>query len=110
MSSTAHKKTREQQIDYERLVKTPEFKALVKRKNQFITPYVVIFFAAYFILPILTGYTHILEAKAIGWITWTWIYAFGMFGMTWLFAMIYAKKSSSFDKEAEEIILKNILK
>lgn len=110
MSSTARKETRSGNIDYERLVETPEFKALVKRKNAFMTPYVFIFFAAYFLLPILTGYTSILETKAVGWITWTWIYSFAMFIMTWTFATIYLKKSSSFDSEAEEIIAKNILK
>lgn len=110
MSSTARKETNASGVDYEKLVELPEFKALVKRKNAFITPYVVIFFAAYFILPILTGYTHVLEAKAIGWITWTWVYSFAMFAMTWLFATIYLKKSNSFDHEAEAIISKNILK
>lgn len=109
MSSTARKETRSGNVDYERLVEKPEFKALVKRKNAFMTPYVVMFLAAYFLLPILTGYTHLLEAKAIGWITWTWIYSFAMFIMTWVFATIYLKKSYSFDKEAEEIISKNIL-
>lgn len=109
MSSTARKETRSSNVDYESLVQTPEFKAMVKRKNAFMTPYVVFFFAAYFILPILTGYTHILETKAVGWITWTWMYSFAMFIMTWVFATIYLKKSSSFDKEAEDIISKNIL-
>jgi uncharacterized membrane protein (DUF485 family) len=109
MSSTARKETRSNNVDYERLVETPEFKALVKRKNAFMTPYVVMFLAAYFLLPILTGYTHLLETKAIGWITWTWIYSFAMFIMTWTFATIYLKNSSSFDKEAEAIIAKNIL-
>ncbi|HHY75015.1 MAG TPA: DUF485 domain-containing protein [Bacillus bacterium] len=109
MSNTARKETRTGSVDYEKLVQTPEFLALVKSKNTFMTPYVIIFFAAYFLLPILTGYTHVLETKAIGWITWTWIYSFAMFVMTWLFATIYIKKSGSFDKDAEEIISKNIL-
>ncbi|WP_458411693.1 DUF485 domain-containing protein [Schinkia sp. CFF1] len=110
MSSTARKETSSSNVDYERLVQTPEFTAMVKRKNAFMTPYVVFFMVAYFLLPILTGYTHVLETKAVGWITWTWIYSFGMFIMTWAFATIYLKKSSSFDKDAEEIIAKNILK
>lgn len=110
MGSTARKETHSSNVDYERLVETPEFRALVKRKNAFLTPYVVFFFAAYFILPVLTGFTHILETKAIGWITWTWVYSFAMFVMVWSFATIYLKKAYSFDKDAEQIIAKNIIK
>lgn len=109
MSNIAKSDAKNQNIDYERLIEEPEFKALVKRKNKFMTPFVIIFFSAYALMPILTGYTTILENKAVGWITWTWIYAFGMFIMTWTFATIYAKKSNSFDNEAEEVISKHIV-
>lgn len=96
-------------IDYDKIVNTPEFKQLVKSKSKFMTPYVVFFFVAYFLMPILTGFTQVLEAQVIGWITGTWIYAFGMFIMVWTFSTIYMSRSSKFDADAEEIINKNIL-
>ena len=97
-------------LDYEKLVQTEDFKGLVKRKKSFSTPFVIFFFAAYFILPLLTGYTKILETPAIGAMTWTWIYAFSMFVMVWVFTSIYMNKAKHFDVEVDKIIEKNVLK
>ena len=96
-------------LDYEKLINTPEFKALAKKKKGFLTPYTIFFCAAYGLLPILTAYTSILENSAIGRITWTWMYSFGMFILVWTLATIYTKKAASFDKDVEEILKKNIL-
>ena len=97
-------------LDYEKIVATEDFKALVKRKQTFSRPYVIFFFAAYFILPLLTGYTKILETRAIGYMTWTWVYAFSMFIMVWVFTSIYMNKAKHFDVDVDKIIEKNILK
>ncbi|PID00845.1 MULTISPECIES: DUF485 domain-containing protein [unclassified Sporosarcina] len=97
-------------MDYEKLVQSEDFKGLVKRKQNFSRPYVVFFFAAYFLLPLLTGYTKILEKPAIGAMTWTWIYAFSMFVMVWIFTSIYMNKAKQFDIEVDKIIEKNVLK
>lgn len=104
---SSNKKTK---LDYERYVESAEFKELVKKKKRFSTPYVVFFFAAYFMLPILTGYTSILENRAVGYMTWTWVYAFSMFFMVWIFTSIYMNKSKHFDADVDTIIEKNILK
>ncbi|WP_301109177.1 DUF485 domain-containing protein [Sporosarcina sp.] len=97
-------------LDYEKIVETEDFKALVKRKQTFSRPYVIFFFAAYFLLPLLTGYTKILETPAIGYLTWTWIYAFSMFVMVWVFTSIYMNKAKHFDNDVDKIIEKNVLK
>jgi len=98
------------QLDYERLIETDEFKHLVTKKKRFMVPYVIAFFAIYLLLPILTGYTSILETRAIGWMTWTWVYAFGMFIMVWVFTQIYVKKSREFDKDVEQLLEKHVRK
>ena len=97
-------------LDYEKIINTPEFKNLVKRKRIFSTPYIIFFFIAYFTLPILTGYTSILENRAIGWMTWTWVYSLSMFIMVWVFTSIYMNKAKSFDRDVEEILKKNVVK
>jgi uncharacterized membrane protein (DUF485 family) len=108
------KKSKKNQVnsafDYEKVINTPEFKNLVKRKRRFSTPYIIFFFAAFFTLPILTGYTSILEARAIGWMTWTWVYSLLMFVMVWVFTSIYMKKAKSFDIDVEEILKKHVIK
>ncbi|MGN7387961.1 DUF485 domain-containing protein [Sporosarcina sp. SAFN-015] len=97
-------------LDYERLIETEEFKHLVRKKKSFMMPYVIAFFAIYLLLPILTGYTSILETRAIGWMTWTWVYAFGMFIMVWVFTQIYVKKSREFDNDVERLLEKHVRK
>lgn len=102
--------TKQDNIDYEKLIQTDEFKKLVKRKKRFSTPYVVFFSIVFFLLPLLTGYTTILENRAIGWMTWTWVYAFAMFIMVWTLTSIYMNKAKSFDEDVEEILKKYIVK
>ncbi|MGG0642421.1 DUF485 domain-containing protein [Sporosarcina gallistercoris] len=101
-------RTADGKLDYERIIETPEFKHLIKKKNRFLTPYVIAFFAIYLMLPILTGYTSILETRAVGWMTWTWVYAFGLFVMVWVFTQIYVKKARDFDKDVDQIIKKHV--
>lgn len=110
MSNKTGKNQKEKKLDFERLINTPEFKSLVKRKNAFSTPYVILFFAVFFALPILTSYTTILEARAIGWMTWTWVYSFGIFIMVWVLTSIYMNKAKEFDKDVTEILKKYVVK
>ena len=110
MGKSSKKKQVNSALDYEKIINTPEFKNLVKRKRIFSTPYIIFFFIAYFTLPILTGYTTILENRAIGWMTWTWVYSLSMFVMVWVFTSIYMNKAKSFDIDVEEILKKNVVK
>ena len=110
MGKNPKKKQANVTLDYEKIINTPEFKNLVKRKRIFSTPYIIFFFIAYFTLPLLTGYTTILENRAIGWMTWTWVYSLSMFVMVWVFTSIYMNKAKSFDLDVEEILKKNVVK
>lgn len=92
------------EIDYEKISHSESFRKLAKRKNAFLWSMTVVFLAAYMLLPILTSYTDILHQKAIGEITWVWIYSLGLFIMTWAFAHIYVAKANSYDKDAKAII------
>lgn len=91
-------------IDYDAIAKQESFKALVRKKNAFLWSITVFFLAAYMLLPILTSYTTILHQKAIGEVTWVWIYAAGLFIMTWSLCHLYVAKANSYDKEAKAII------
>ncbi len=77
-------------IDYDAIANQESFKSLVRRKNSFLWSMTAIFLSAYMLLPILTSYTTILHQKAFGGeITWVWIYAAGLFIMTWGGYVIY---------------------
>ncbi|WP_397538602.1 DUF485 domain-containing protein [Rummeliibacillus pycnus] len=92
--------------EYVSISESSEFKTLVKKKNGFIVPISIMFLALYILLPILTSFTTVLDGKAIGDITWVWIYSLGLFIMTWVLCMTYVKKAASFDGDANKIIEK----
>ena len=91
-------------VDYDAIAKQESFKALVRKKSAFLWSMTVFFLSAYMLLPILTSYTTILHQKAIGDITWVWVYSAGLFIMTWALAHLYVAKANSFDREAKAII------
>ncbi|MEX3715337.1 DUF485 domain-containing protein [Cytobacillus horneckiae] len=90
--------------DYEKIASSNEFKGLMSAKKKFLIPTVIFFMVFYFTLPILTSFTTILNKPAIGAITWTWLYAFAQFIMTWTLCMIYVRKAARFDQSADDII------
>lgn len=91
-------------IDYDKIASQPSFKQLAKKKNSFLWTMTFIFLALYMLLPILTSYTDILHHKAIGDITWVWVYSAGLFIMTWGLAHFYVAKANKFDADAKAII------
>lgn len=89
--------------EYVNISESSEFKTLSKRKLGFIVPMSILFFVIYFTLPLLSSFTGVLDGKAIGEVTWIWIYSLAIFIMVWTFTIIYVKKAASFDKDAEAI-------
>lgn len=96
--------SKQNKLNYEEVVKKPKFKKLMDDKKKFILPFTIFFLVFYFTLPILTSYTTILNKPAIGDISWVWIFAIAQFIMTWTLSMIYVRRFSRFDKDAEEIL------
>ena len=91
-------------VDYEKIAQQESFKALSKRKNSFLWTLTVIFLAVYILLPVLTSFTDVLHQKAIGDITWVWLYSMGLFVMTWGLAHLYVAKANSYDRDAKSVI------
>lgn len=94
-------------IDYEKIASSDKFKELMESKKKFIVPVTIFFLVFYFTLPFLTSYSKILNTKAVGEISWAWVFAFSQFIMTWVLCIIYVKKASFFDKLADEIVDEN---
>lgn len=102
----ASNKDHQQNYDFEKVSNSQEFRGLMKAKKRFLIPLTIMFLSLYFLLPILTSYTTILNKPAIGSISWTWIYSIGLFIMTWILCMVYVKKAGQYDQTAQEIIQK----
>lgn len=80
-----------------RLENTSAFQELVKSKKAFIIPATIFFMVFYFGLPILTGFTTILNAPAIGPMSWAYVYAFAQFAMTWTLLHLYVSRANRWD-------------
>lgn len=93
---------------YSEIAQSPEFRALLERKTQFLVPMSLFFFAFYFTLPVMTAYfPAVLNHRVIGAITGAWLFAFAQFAMIWTLCGIYVKKARTFDTEAAVIVAEN---
>lgn len=90
-------------IDYDAIEKMDSFNRFVKRKNTFLFSTVGLFLFLYIMLPIL-AFQPVLQQKAVGNITWVWIYSAGLFVMTVILCTVYVKKAEKFDKEAAAVL------
>jgi len=90
---------------YSEIAQSPRFQALLARKKQFLIPLSAFFFVFYFALPVMTSYfPSVVNVRAVGAITWAWLFAFAQFVMIWTLCALYVKKAASFDVDAEAVI------
>lgn len=113
MSNLAEKSSqggkRKQGINYTAIANSQKFKELLSSKRRFIVPFTIFFMVFYYVLPIMTSYSKVLNTPAIGAISWAWVFAFAQFIMTWSLCHIYTAKAAKFDKLTEEILKENNL-
>lgn len=94
---------RKNQLTYSDIARSELFRKLMAKKKRFIIPMTLFFLAFYFTLPVLTSYSDVLNNRAVGSISWAWIFAFTQFIMTWALCSLYSRKSKTFDALCEEI-------
>jgi len=92
-----------QSTDYAAIIQSESFQELLRRKKAFILPSSIFFFVFYFSLPILTSYFTVLNTKAVGAISWAWVFAFAQFIMTWGLCILYTRRAKKFDVLVEKI-------
>ena len=80
-----------------RVERTSAFKELLRKKKAFIIPATIFFFVFYFGLPVLAGFTTVLNSNAIGSVTWAYVYAFAQFAMTWILMHLYVSRANRWD-------------
>ncbi|MFC4409620.1 DUF485 domain-containing protein [Chungangia koreensis] len=97
-------------VDFERIAESSRFREFMAKKKKFIVPLTVFFLIFYFTLPVMTSYSDFLNTPVIGDISWAWLFALAQFIMTWVLCTMYAKKSASFDDDADVIIEEEIVK
>ena len=90
---------------YSEIARSPRFQALLARKKQFLIPLSAFFFVFYFALPVMTSYfPAVVNHRAIGAISWAWLFAFAQFVMIWTLCALYVRKAASFDADAAAVV------
>ena len=98
-------------VDWSRVTQMPEFRSMVKAKLRFIIPAVIFFVVYYFALPVLVGYAPgLMSKKILGVINIAYLFALSQFFMAWIIAALYVRAANRFDRQAKDIVSKNLSK
>jgi len=91
--------------DFEAIEESAGFRELMRKKKAFLIPTTVLFLGLYLLFNIIISYTDLLDATFIGDISWVWVFAFGLFAMTWILVTVYMKRAAKFDEMARETLV-----
>ena len=90
--------------DFLAIEASPGFRELMKKKKAFLIPTTALFLGLYLLFNIIISYTDLLDAPFIGDISWVWVFAFGLFAMTWILVTVYMKRAAKFDEMAHNTL------
>lgn len=90
--------------DFQAIEASAGFRELMKKKKAFLIPTTALFLGLYLLFNIIISYTDLLDARFIGDISWVWVFAFGLFAMTWILVTVYMKRAAKFDEMAEDTL------
>lgn len=87
----------ERDNEWVRVERTSAFQEYSRKRKAFLIP-ATIFFLLFFIgLPLLAAFTTVLNGKAVGPLTWAYIYGIAQFAMTWILMHIYVNRANKWD-------------
>ena len=90
--------------DFEAIEASAGFRELMRQKKNFLVTTTALFLGLYLLFNIVISYTDWLSASFIGDISWVWVFAFGLFAMTWILVTVYMKRAAKFDVMARETL------
>lgn len=90
--------------DFEAIEASASFRELMKKKKAFLISTTVLFLGLYLLFNLVISYTDWLSAPFIGDISWVWVFAFGLFAMTWILVTVYMKRAAKFDEMAHDTL------
>ena len=98
--------------EWVRVERTPAFQEYSQRRKVFLILATTFFLAFFFGLPFLAAFTTVLNGKAVGPLTWAYIYGLAQFAMTWILVHIYVNRANKWDdlvdqarhEAAEEVV------
>jgi uncharacterized membrane protein (DUF485 family) len=88
---------------WSKVAQTSAFQDLMRRKKKFIIPATIFFFIYYMGLPVLAGFTTVLNVQVIGALSLAWIYALSQFIMTWTLLHLYVRQANKWDEIVDRV-------
>lgn len=90
--------------DFEAIEASAGFRELMRQKKKFLFTTTALFLGLYLLFNVVISYTDWLSASFIGDISWVWVFAFGLFAMTWILVTVYMKRAAKFDVMARDTL------
>lgn len=97
--------------NWEAIAASPAFKELLKAKARFIVPAMCFFIGYYFALPVLVGYARtLMDKRVLGPVNLAYLFALSQFFMAWIIAALYVRAANRFDRQARDIVSRDLSK
>lgn len=93
----------QRQEGWAKVARTSAFQELMQKKKRFIIPATIFFLVFYMGLPVLAGFTTVLNAPLVGALTWAWVYALAQFAMTWILMHMYVNRANKWDDVVDRV-------
>lgn len=103
-ASAGNARAKDHVPDFQAIESSAGFRDLMKKKKAFLIPVTALFLGLYLLFNIIISYTNLLDAQFIGDISWVWVFAFGLFAMTWILVTIYMRRAAKFDEIANNTL------
>lgn len=87
----------ERHDEWVRVERTPAFQEYSRKRKVFLIPATIFFLAFFFVFVFLAAFTTLLNSKAVGPLTWAYIYGLAQFAMTWILMHIYVSQANKWD-------------
>jgi uncharacterized membrane protein (DUF485 family) len=94
-----------EEIHWEGLEQTDEFRELVRRRFRFVLPATIFFLVYYFLLPLGNGLApDLMKTRVVGQVNIAYLFALSEFVMAWILAFLYIRKANGvFDSLAAKV-------
>ncbi|MDQ0417021.1 uncharacterized membrane protein (DUF485 family) [Croceifilum oryzae] len=92
-----------QSYQWAQIARSSEFIKLMKKRKKFQIFSAIFFVLYYFALPVLAGYTDLLNKSVFGSINGIYLFALSQFFMAWILAFIYVRHANQLDQTIEQI-------
>ena len=82
--------------------RTSAFQEYSRKRKAFLIPATIFFLLFFMGLPLLAAFTTVLNGKAVGPLTWAYIYGIAQFAMTWILMHVYVSQANKWDDLVEQ--------